>query len=97
VVGILEEGEARTLQNEEWGKRKLAYEIQRYNKAYYYYFEFVSKPGLTSEIERVLRLMDDCVRFQTIKLEEDIDPSDLDRFPIAGEEAPVTEEAEAAS
>jgi small subunit ribosomal protein S6 len=83
---ILEAAEARILKSEEWGKRKLAYEIQKFNKAYYYYLEFIARPGATHEMERVLGLLDDCVRFQTIKLEENITDDDFDRFPLVGED-----------
>ena len=90
VLKVLQEENALIIQNEEWGKRKLAYEIEKFNKAYYFYLEFVTKPGLSHEIERRLRLLDDCVRFQTIKLEDGIDPDNLDRFaPV-----PTTETTE---
>lgn len=83
ALKVLNDENALIIQNEDWGKRKLAYEIEKFNKAYYYYLEFVTKPGLTHEIERRLRLLDDCVRFQTIKLEDGIDPDNLDRFAPA--------------
>lgn len=67
-------GNSVLLKREEWGKRKLAYEIRKFNKAYYYYNIVVGPPGLTPELERVLRMLDNCVRFMTIKLEEDLDP-----------------------
>ena len=85
ISEILEGADARILKNEEWGKRKLAYEIQKFNKAYYYYLEFITRPGVTHEMERVLGLLDDCVRFQTIKLEENIIEDDFERFPLVGE------------
>jgi len=88
VLQVLTDAEALIIQNEEWGKRKLAYEIEKFNKAYYYYVEFVTQPGLSHEIERRLRLMDDCVRFQTIKLEDGIAPDTLDRFtPVASDDS----------
>jgi small subunit ribosomal protein S6 len=96
MLGILEEGGAHLIQKEEWGKRKLSYEIEKFNKAYYYYVEFISSPGLSHEIERIFRLTDDCVRYQTIRLEDEIDPDDLDRFAIIsgdGEEEVVDEPA----
>ena len=40
----------------------------------------ITKPGTTHEIERVLRMLDSCVRFQTIKLLDGIDPDHLDRY-----------------
>ena len=91
---ILENAGARQLKREEWGKRKLAYEIQKFNKAYYFNLEFISRPGTTHEMERVLGLLDDCIRFQTIKLEEGITEDDFDRFPLVGEETPVEEAPE---
>ena len=74
VDNVLEEYGATLVQREDWGKRKLAYEIQKHNKAYYTYMVYVAAPGATAEVERVLRMMDPCVRFQHIKLEEGLDP-----------------------
>ena len=94
VLKVLQEENALIIQNEEWGKRKLAYEIEKFNKAYYFYLEFVTKPGLSHEIERRLRLLDDCVRFQTIKLEDGIDPDNLDRFaPVPTTETTESDDA----
>ncbi len=70
----LQDGNAQTLLWEEWGKRKLAYEIAKHNKAYYTYVVFVSGASLPHELERILRIFDDCLRYQTIKLEEGLDP-----------------------
>lgn len=74
VQSALEGFEAFVLKTEDWGKRKLAYEIQKHNKAYYTYMVYVAAPGATAEVERVLRMLDPCVRFQHIKLEEGLDP-----------------------
>ena len=93
ISEILEGADARILKNEEGVP--LAYEIQKFNKAYYYYLEFITRPGVTHEMERVLGLLDDCVRFQTIKLEENIIEDDFERFPGwegVAEEATETEE-----
>ena len=82
MLKILEESGATVIKNEDWGKRKLAYEIDKVNKAYYNYLEFIAKPGVTHEMERVLRtnLQGVCIRYQTIKLEEGIDPSQVERY-----------------
>lgn len=79
VDSVFEEYGSTVLQREDWGKRKLAYEIRKQNKAYYTYLVFIAKPGTTAEIERVLRMLDDCVRWQTIKLEEGITEDDIPR------------------
>lgn len=76
---VFQEYGSTVLQREDWGKRKLAYEIRKQNKAYYTYIVFIAKPGTTAELERVLRMLDDCVRWQTIKLEDGIAPDDIER------------------
>lgn len=74
---ILEGEGVHVLKREEWGKRKLAYEIKHTpsgsdcSKGIYFYIVFAALPGITQEIERRLRLADDCIRFMTIKLDED--------------------------
>ena len=42
MLKILEESGATVIKNEDWGKRKLAYEIDKVNKAYYNYLEFIA-------------------------------------------------------
>lgn len=87
-------GNSRLVKSEDWGKRKLAYEIRKFNKAYYFYNILVGPPGLTQELERVLRMLDNCVRFMTIKLEEDLDPeTSLAVDEPAAEEAAQQQEA----
>jgi len=93
---VIAEYGAHVLQREEWGKRKLAYEIRKQNKAYYMYLVFITRPDMITEAERVLRMLDNCVRWQTIKLEDGIHPDDLARYLPAEEEAPVEEAVDAA-
>ncbi|MEE2788623.1 MAG: 30S ribosomal protein S6 [Myxococcota bacterium] len=100
MAKILAESDATIIKNEEWGKRKLAYEIQKVNKAYYHYIEFISKPGASHEMERVLRtsFQGVCIRYQTIKLEDGIHPNHVERYlpaPGAGQ-SDETESSEVA-
>jgi small subunit ribosomal protein S6 len=47
---------------EEWGKRRLAYEIDDQFDAYYLYVEFTSKPEFPAELDRVLKITDGVMR-----------------------------------
>jgi small subunit ribosomal protein S6 len=51
-----------------WGKRRLAYEINKINEGYYVLFNFSAKPELPKELDRVLRISDKVVRHMTIVL-----------------------------
>ena len=55
---------------EELGKRKLAYEINKYSEAYYVVYNFEANPNLISELERNYRITDEVIKFMTIKNEE---------------------------
>lgn len=86
---VIGDYEALMIKREDWGKRKLSYEIEKVNKAYYRYLEFVVKPEMIAEMERVLRLMDVVIRYQTIRLEDNIPADSLDRFEVAADETPA--------
>ena len=60
-----------------WGKRKLAYPIQKSNRGIFVYLKYVGYGDLVAELERNLRLLDEVVRFQTVLLTEDIDPASV--------------------
>ncbi|MEG0073099.1 MAG: 30S ribosomal protein S6 [Clostridia bacterium] len=52
---------------EDWGRKKLAYEIKKQNEGYYLMFTFSSNPSDIAEMERVLRLNDTVLKHMVIK------------------------------
>ena len=55
---------------EEWGKKKLAYEIQKMSEAYYYFVKFESAPDVPAQIEDKLRIQENILRFLCVSLDE---------------------------
>jgi small subunit ribosomal protein S6 len=53
-----------------WGRRRLAYEINRMTEGSYLIVEFTADPGHVTELERILTLADEVVRFKTMVLPE---------------------------
>ena len=53
----------------EMGKRKLAYEIKKYNEAYYVEFDFEAEPETIKELERIYRITDEILKFITVRKE----------------------------
>ena len=49
------------------GKKKLAYEIKKFNEATYMLFNFEAKPDSIAELERVYRITDDIIKFIVVK------------------------------
>lgn len=59
-----------TLENvDEWGKRRLAYEINKETEAYYVLFDFKSEVEFPAEFDRVLMITDGVLRSMIIKKE----------------------------
>ena len=54
---------------DEWGKKKLAYEVQKMKEAYYYFIHFESETTTPGEIEERIRIMDGVIRYLCVKQE----------------------------
>ena len=55
---------------DEWGKKKLAYEIQKMSEAYYYFIHFdTDNTDCPNEIEDQIRIMENVIRFMTVAVE----------------------------
>ncbi len=52
---------------EEWGKKKLAYEIQKMKEAYYYFVQFDAEATAPIEIENRVRIMENVVRYLCVR------------------------------
>ncbi len=50
---------------DEWGKRKLAYEINDQTEGYYVLYTFTSKPDFPAELDRVFKITDGVMRSLT--------------------------------
>ena len=54
----------------DWGKRKLAYEINYIKEGYYYIVNFDLDPLFVKEIERRCRLFDQIIRYMVVRVDE---------------------------
>ena len=62
---INENGKVETVEN--MGKKKLAYNINKFNEGTYMLFNFEAKPDSIKELERVYRITDDIIKFIVVK------------------------------
>jgi small subunit ribosomal protein S6 len=70
VKGIITQTNGEILKVEDWGKRKLAYEVKKKDKGHYVLIHFLGSPALLSELERNFRVMDSVIKFQSVRLDE---------------------------
>ncbi len=69
--GIVADFGGTVVLNEDWGKRKLAYTIEKESRGHYTYVVYTGKPGVVAEIERNLRLSENILRFLSVNLDSE--------------------------
>ena len=54
---------------DDWGKKRLAYEIQKMREGYYYFIQFDAEADCPAEVESRVRIMDNVLRYLVVKKE----------------------------
>jgi small subunit ribosomal protein S6 len=72
IDALLEREGAERLLHEDWGKRKLAYEIQRFQKGRYVTTFYLDEGTAVEPFERLLRLEESVLRFLTVQRADDV-------------------------
>ncbi len=98
---LIENEKGVIIKLEEWGKRRLAYELKKFDQGFYVLMDYCGDAGITDELTRALKLDDKVLKYQTIKLGDNVNPEDLieeskrveeKAAEEAVEEAPTTED-----
>ena len=55
---------------EDWGKKKLAYDIQKMSEGFYYFIQFDAAAEVPAELEQSVRIMDNVLRFLCVRKDE---------------------------
>lgn len=68
--GVIQKGEGILIKREDWGVRKLAYDIRRFSKGQYILYDYAGSSRIVSELERNLKMFEPVLRFLTVRQEE---------------------------
>lgn len=55
---------------DDWGKKRLAYEVQKMKEAFYYFIRFDAESTVPVEIESRVRIMDNVIRYLIVRQDE---------------------------
>ncbi len=70
---------------ENWGRRVMAYEIQHQKRGNYVFINYLGDGALVAELERNFRLLDEVMRFQTVKVSDNPGEVEVDASRIVFE------------
>ena len=73
--GIVLRDAGKVLKVENWGKKKTAFEVKKNFRAIYVRFHYLGETRMVAEFERNLRMTDDVLKYQSVKIAEGIDPN----------------------
>ena len=68
--GLVESSGGANLTIDKWGKRRLSYEIKDYREGQYVLMNFEGEGHISQEVERIMKISDDVIRFLTVKKDE---------------------------
>jgi len=87
------------IETDDWGTKKLAYDIKKKNRGHYVRFDFCGDGALIQEMERFFRIDDKVMKFMTVLLDEKADldaiKADLAEKAAAAEQAATAAQAAA--
>ncbi len=73
VRTVIEGRGGQLIKVENWGRRKLAYEVKKQMKGIYLFWSYLGTAGIVEELERNLRLSDSVIRYYSVKMAENVE------------------------
>ena len=72
INSILTSYKGELIKLDDWGIRKLTYEIRKNSRGRFFLMDYAAGTDLIREMERNLRLHDRVLRFQTVKVDDQV-------------------------
>ena len=69
VKALIERFGGQITEVEEWGRKRLAYEIDKMNEGFYYFIRFDAESTAPAEIEKRMRIADNVIRYLCVRNE----------------------------
>lgn len=76
---IITDRQGTVIKIEKWGKRKLAYEINKQYRGFYVLLDFAGSSAIVTELERNLRISDQILKYMTVKTQDMVNLQDLEK------------------
>ncbi|MCD6498218.1 MAG: 30S ribosomal protein S6, partial [Deltaproteobacteria bacterium] len=74
VVDLIDRNNGKLLHVETWGKRRLAYRINKQSKGQYYYWRFLATNPLLDDLYHLSKVAEPVLRQLTVRVDDDVNP-----------------------
>ncbi len=96
VKNVILKNGGEILKTENWGRKKLAYDLKKQNKGVYLFLVFKSPSSAISELERFYKVLEPLLKFMVVKLRKKQIEAMLSSLAEAGGQAKDNNTAPAA-
>lgn len=79
IQGIIEDNGGKVMIIDDWGVRRTAYPVQKNNKARYIQMTYAAAPTIVSEVERIMRMLEEVFKFCTMRVEDSVSAEELEQ------------------
>lgn len=69
MADIVAKKKGKMIKIDKWGKKKLAYPIEKFSEAFYVFFHYEGEPDIPPELERTFRQTEPILRYLTLRKE----------------------------
>lgn len=73
ISGAITQFRGEVLQLQDWGVKKLAYKIKKQTRGHYTLVDYAGGPEAVREVERLLKIDENVLRFLTVLVDEKVD------------------------
>ncbi|HEU4950142.1 MAG TPA: 30S ribosomal protein S6 [Candidatus Deferrimicrobiaceae bacterium] len=74
LTGVIASYQGELFKQDDWGNRKLAYQIRKKVNAYYTFLLYTGNRGVVEEVERNIKIFDGILRHLTSRVEIELKP-----------------------
>ena len=71
--GLMTREGGEILKRDDWGLKKLSYPMKKQFRGYYVNYDFVGTPASVAEMERLMRIDDNILRYLVVRVDENTD------------------------
>ena len=91
LAGVIASYQGEIIKQDDWGNRKLAYQIGKKVNAYYTFLLYTGNRGVVEEVERNIKIFDGVLRHLTSRVEIELKKKAVAAPSAAGEAAAAAE------
>ncbi len=75
ITSIIEQGNGKIVESEQWGRRTLSYPLQKKKDGFYALIQFSSEPDVLKKLKVELKHDESILRYSVVKMKQDLEPT----------------------